>query len=627
MKSSLDQFKRRGRFCLTRKILPHAPSSCDQKLKSSVKAFTNANRSPGRERTFLFIRVRRRASGVAMGFVSGVVLGLIFGVSLVIAFVYSENRRSRQRSQRAAHIAAFSRLTVEESRKLLPKEFFPPWVVFTQFQKLNWLNSELVEVWPYVNEAASQMIKTLVEPILEQYTPAILDSLTFSKLTLGTVAPQFTGVTMVESDDNGIVMEVEVKWDGNPSIILNVKTLFGVALPVQVKNVSFTGVFRLIFKPLVEELPCFGAVTYSLREKKKLDFTLKVVGGDTKSIPGLSGAIEDTIKDAVEDSLLWPVRKVIPIVPGDYKDLELRTMGKLDVKLVQAKELLNKDFIGKSDPYAVLYIRPIKDRRKKSKTIDNQLNPVWNEHFEFEVEDISTQHLTVKIYDKEAVQDDELLGCAQVQLKDLEPGNLKDIYLPLAKDLESGKHDTKNRGQVHLELIYHQFGMENGVGGLFAAGTQPFGMTSLEKVLTNGMNEQRLSSLSPGKKKDIIRGVLSVTVKRAENLTSTDLGGKADPYVVLTTKKTDAKKKTRVVPKNLNPEWDQTFDFVVEDALHDMLIVEVWDHDTFSKDFMGKLALTLTQVLHEGEYDGDFPLDGVQSGRIFLHLKWTPQPI
>lgn len=44
MKSSLDQFKRRGRFCLTRKILPHAPNSCDQKLKSSVKAFTNANR-------------------------------------------------------------------------------------------------------------------------------------------------------------------------------------------------------------------------------------------------------------------------------------------------------------------------------------------------------------------------------------------------------------------------------------------------------------------------------------------------------------------------------------------------------------------------------------------------------
>lgn len=37
--------------------------------------------------------------------------------------------------------------------------------------------------------------------------------------------------------------------------------------PIQVKNIGFTGVFRLIFKPLVEELPCFGAVCYSLKEK------------------------------------------------------------------------------------------------------------------------------------------------------------------------------------------------------------------------------------------------------------------------------------------------------------------------------------------------------------------------
>ena len=32
-----------------------------------------------------------------------------------------------------------------------------------------------------------------MEAILEQYRPVILASLKFSKLTLGTVAPQFTG--------------------------------------------------------------------------------------------------------------------------------------------------------------------------------------------------------------------------------------------------------------------------------------------------------------------------------------------------------------------------------------------------------------------------------------------------
>lgn len=28
---------------------------------------------------------------------------------------------------------------------------------------------------------------------------------------------------------------------------------------------------------------------------------------------------QGTIRDAVEDSITWPVRKVIPIIPGDYR--------------------------------------------------------------------------------------------------------------------------------------------------------------------------------------------------------------------------------------------------------------------------------------------------------------------
>lgn len=52
-----------------------------------------------------------------------------------------------------------------------------------------------------------------------------------------------------------------------------------------------------------------------------------------------------------------------------FSDLELKPVGLLEVKLVQAKELTNKDIIGKSDPFAVLYVRPLPDRMKTSKTI------------------------------------------------------------------------------------------------------------------------------------------------------------------------------------------------------------------------------------------------------------------
>lgn len=145
------------------------------------------------------------------------------------------------------------------------------------------------------------------------------------------------------------------------------------------------------------------------------------------------------------------------------------------MKLVQAKELTNKDIIGKSDPFAVLFIRPLPEKTKRSKTIvqylpstndvltlylfrfdvltivfqDNQLNPIWNENYEFIVEDVSTQHLTVKVFDDEGVQGAELIGCAQLALKELEPGKVKEVWLKLVKDLLV-QRDNKYRGQVGI---------------------------------------------------------------------------------------------------------------------------------------------------------------------------------
>ncbi|RZC06124.1 Synaptotagmin-4 [Glycine soja] len=525
-----------------------------------------------------------------MGFISGMIVGIAIGIVLIVAFARQGSVRSKRRSD-----------------------------------LLSWLNSQVEKIWPFVNEAASELIRTNVEPILEQYRPIILSSLTFSKLTLGTVAPQFTGVTIVEenSGPEGVTMDLEMQWDGNPNIVLDIKTRVGVVLPVQVKNIGFTGVFRLIFKPLVDEFPAFGAVCFSLKEKKDLDFTLKVIGGDLSTLPGISDAIEETIRDAIEDSITWPVRKVIPILPGDYSNLELKPVGKLEVKLVQAKNLTNKDIVGKSDPYAVIFVRPLRDRTKTSKIMNNQLNPVWNEHFEFIIEDASTQHLTVRIFDDEGVQASELIGCAQVSLKDLEPGKVKDVWLKLVKDLEVHR-DNKYRGEVHLELLYCPFGVESAIRNPF---DPDFSLTTFEKTLKSGTGDAEAEDLIGSRRRNnvIVRGVLSVTVISAEDLPAVDLMGKADPFVVLLLKKTEKKLKTRVVNESLNPVWNQTFDFVVEDGLHEMLILEVYDHDTFGKEKIGRVILTLTKVILEGEYNETYPLDGAKSGNISLHLKWTPQ--
>ena len=75
-------------------------------------------------------------------------------------------------------------------------------------------------------------------------------------------------------------------------------------------------------------------------------------------------------------------------------------------------------------------------------------------------------------------------------------------------------------------------------------------MTALEKALKSGTDGTEVGG--PGKttlhkkSKVIVRGVLSVTVISAEDLPVVDLMGKADPYVILTMKKSETKARTRV---------------------------------------------------------------------------------
>ena len=47
------------------------------------------------------------------------------------------------------------------------------------------------------------------------------------------------GIWLVDGEPGEIIMELEMQWDGNPSIILDIKTLVGVALPIQVCIVNF----------------------------------------------------------------------------------------------------------------------------------------------------------------------------------------------------------------------------------------------------------------------------------------------------------------------------------------------------------------------------------------------------
>lgn len=63
-----------------------------------------------------------------------------------------------------------------------------------------------------------------------------------------TVIFYLAGISIIEDGGaDGITMELEMQWDGNPSIVLDIKTRLGVALPVQVLCADCPFYYLLLF--------------------------------------------------------------------------------------------------------------------------------------------------------------------------------------------------------------------------------------------------------------------------------------------------------------------------------------------------------------------------------------------
>ncbi|CAA2996420.1 synaptotagmin-5 isoform X1 [Olea europaea subsp. europaea] len=360
------------------------------------------------------------------------------------------------------------------------------------FFQVKWLNKQLSKLWPFVADAAEAIIKDSVEPLLEEYRPPGITSMKFSKLSLGTVAPKIEGIRVQSLKKGQITMDIDLRWGGDPSIILAIEAALVASIPIQLKDLKVFTVVRAIFQ-LAEEIPCISAVVVALlaEPKPRIDYTLKAIGGSLTAIPGLSDMIDvsfdtffslvklyamlfgltvflykDTVTSIITDMLQWPHRIVVPIggIPVDTSELELKPQGKIKITVLRANNLKNKELIGKSDPYAVVYIRPL--FKVKTKVIENNLNPVWNQTFELIAEDKETQSLIIEVFDQDVGQD-ERLGIAKLPLIELEAGNSKEIELRLLPSLDMLKiKDKKDRGTLTIQVFYRQFNEEEQLAAL-----------------------------------------------------------------------------------------------------------------------------------------------------------------
>ncbi|XP_056606142.1 extended synaptotagmin-1 isoform X1 [Triplophysa dalaica] len=123
-------------------------------------------------------------------------------------------------------------------------------------------------------------------------------------------------------------------------------------------------------------------------------------------------------------------------------------------------------------------------------------------------------------------------------------------------------------------------------------------------------------------------GMLRLHLLEAENLVAKDnkmggmVKGKSDPYVK--TQIGNATFKSHVIKEKLNPIWNEMYELVLtSDATSDVL-VEVFDKDMDKDDFLGRVKISLQDIIRSQLTDQWFTLSDVKHGRVHLILEWLP---
>ncbi|KAH9671523.1 synaptotagmin-3 [Citrus sinensis] len=478
----------------------------------------------------------------------------------------------------------------------------PLWVKHPDYDRIDWLNKFVSDLWPYLDKAICSTARSNLEPIFAEYIGKYcIRSIDFKTLTLGTLPPIIHGIKVCETNENELILEPAVRWAGNPNITLALK-FFSLQITVQLLDVQIRAAPRIVLKPLVPAFPCFAGIAVSLMEKPEVDFGLKLVGDKPGSIYGSSlnhekisrkclNELRETIRNQISALYLWPQTLEIPILDGSLGAIK-KPVGILHVKVIRAIRLLKMDIFGASDPYVQLSLSGERIPAKKTSVKMKTLNPEW-------------KRFCISFGNRVGTHDK--LGMQVVPLRSLTPNETKELTLDLVKNTNpNDPQDKKCRGQLVVELTCSLFREES-------------------KRLSGPLDRFERKESEVGKATEYVylgSGLLLVTVEGAK-----DLEGKHhnNPYAVVICR--GEQKKTKMIKKCRDPIWNEEFQFDFEEApLKEKIHIEVKSKRRGlrlrSKESLGYVDINLHDVLHNGRLKEKYHLINSKNGAVQVEIKW-----
>uniref|UniRef100_A0A8D0GFI1 Extended synaptotagmin-1 n=1 Tax=Sphenodon punctatus TaxID=8508 RepID=A0A8D0GFI1_SPHPU len=491
-------------------------------------------------------------SGLSVGFV-------LLGLAVYLG--WKGARRGKERSLLAAKLLlgderAAVRATAAGAG--LGREL-PAWVNFPDVEKAEWLNKVRDQ----------QLFAPIPHTLLRSWR-------------MGPILVTPSSLHVVNS-----LSSLPRSYAGDVQIDVEVKKFFCKA---GVKGMQLHGMLRVILEPLIGDVPIVGALTMFFIRRPTLSINWTGMT-NLLDIPGLSSMSDTMIMDSIASFLVLPNRLLVPLVPDLHEAAQLRSplpRGVVRVHLLAARDLQSKDkyvkglIEGKSDPYAIVRVGT---QVFTSRVINENLNPTWNETYEFVVHEVPGQELEVELFDKDPDQDD-FLGSG------LEQG--VGMWL--------GGQEGSSAG------------WETGFFCLFLGRIlDPLPhLSPLHQVL------QRNKGIS-SKPEPPSAAILVVYLDRAQELPLAKSGKEPNPIVQLSIQ--DVTRESKAVYNTISPVWDDAFRFFLQDPANEEVDIQVKDDSRQAG--LGSVTVRLARLLSADELTLDqwFQLENSgPSSRIYMKL-------
>ncbi|KAG7487548.1 hypothetical protein MATL_G00024850 [Megalops atlanticus] len=166
------------------------------------------------------------------------------------------------------------------------------------------------------------------------------------------------------------------------------------------------------------------------------------------------------------------------IDPYQYIIVEQQFSHKFKVTVVRAENVTKGvlgDLLDTPDPYVELFIPSAPESRKRTRCIDNNVNPEWNETFEFILDPNQENVLEVTLMDANYVMDETLgttsydiskIKVGQPELVPLLIGNVTKVYLELSLEVCSAMDLRFSLALCDKEKLFRQTRRERALLGI-----------------------------------------------------------------------------------------------------------------------------------------------------------------